>query len=72
MIFYDFYEKVKNITRELNKRSAGKDYENYSGRFPEGVQKDEIQQWRQARSRPGEMETLNMMLREKCNLWKQI
>ena len=37
----------------------------YSSRFPEGVQKEEIQQGRQARSRPGEKETLNIMLREK-------
>ena len=34
--------------------------ENYSGRFPEGVQKEEIQQWRQARSRPREKETRNI------------
>ena len=30
-----------------------------------GGQKEEIQQWRQARSRPGEKETLNIMLRER-------
>ena len=41
-----------------------KKHENYSGRFPEGVNKEEIQQWRQARARPGEKETLNIMLRE--------
>ena len=34
---------------------------NYSGRFPKGVQKEEIQQWR---SRPGEKETLNITLRK--------
>ena len=33
--------------------------------FPMGVQKEEIQQWRQARLRPGEKESLNIMLREK-------
>ena len=40
-------------------------YESYSSRFLEGVQKDEIQQWRQAQSEPGEKDTLNIMLREK-------
>ena len=39
-------------------------HENYTRRFPEGVQKEKIQQWRQARSWPGEKETLNIMLRE--------
>ena len=38
---------------------------NYSSRFPEGVEKEEIQQWRQARSRPAEKKTLNIMLKEK-------
>ena len=38
---------------------------NYSSRFPEGLQKEEIQQWWQARSRPGEQETHNIKLREK-------
>ena len=28
---------------------------------------DEIQQWRQAQSRPGEKETLNIVLKEKEN-----
>ena len=42
-------------------------HENYSRRFPEGVHKEEIQQWRQARSRPGEKETLNIMSREKLS-----
>ena len=45
--------------------STTKKDENYSGRFPEGVQKEEIQQWRQARSRPGEKETINITLRTK-------
>ena len=36
-VVYDFCEK-KNITRGLKKGSLTKDYENYSGRFPEGVQ----------------------------------
>ena len=66
---YDFYKKSKNKrTRGLEKWSLAKKYEkyeNYSGRFPEGVHKEEIQQWRLARSRPGEKETLNIMLREK-------
>ena len=46
MIFYDFYKTLhKNIrTRGLKKGSAAKKHENYSGRFPEGVQKEEIQQ----------------------------
>ena len=34
-------------------------------RFPIGVQREEIQQWRQARSRPRDKEALNIMLREK-------
>ena len=34
-------------------------------RFPEGTPKEEIQQWRQAQLRPGEKETLNIMLSEK-------
>ena len=45
--------------------------ENYSGRFPEGVPKKEIQQWRQARSRPGEKETHNTKLREKGKTGKK-
>ena len=45
---------------------------NYSSRFPEGVQKEEIQQWRQAQPRPGEKEALNIMLREMDKLGKVI
>ena len=42
MILYDFYEEVKKISaRGLKKGSARK---NFTRRFPEGVQKDEIQQ----------------------------
>ncbi len=37
---------------------------NFGSRFPEGVQKKEIQQWRQARSRPGEKEPLNIMKKQ--------
>ena len=49
----------------------GRKYEDYSGRFPEEIQKEEIQQWRQARSRPGEKETHNIKSREKNNMcWK--
>ena len=33
--------------------------------FQGGQQKEEIQQWRQARSRPEETQTLNIMLKEK-------
>ena len=39
--------------------------EKYYRRFPEGVQKEEIQKRRQARSQPGEKETPNIMLRDK-------
>ena len=39
--------------------------------FPRWFQKEEIQQWRQARLRPGEKETLNIMLRGKM-IEKQI
>ena len=35
-----------------------------NGHFPSGVQEEEIQQWRQAWSRPREKETINIMLRE--------
>ena len=34
-----------------------------NSRFPEGFQKEQIQQWRKGRSRPREKETLNIMLR---------
>ena len=37
----------------------------HSAHSPKRVQKEEIQQWRQARSRPRGKETLNIMLREK-------
>ena len=48
MIFYDFCEKhQKSILPGGFKRGqqlkAVKKHENYSGRFPEGVQKEEIQ-----------------------------
>ena len=60
-----FMKNFKKYTYQgLKKGSAAKKRENYSGRFPGGVQKDEIQQWRQARSRPEEKETLNIILRE--------
>ena len=36
--------------------------------FSRGGPKEEIQQWRQGRSRPGEKETFNIMLREKYGL----
>ena len=68
---YEFLEEVKKITyqgaytRDSQLKARIK-HENYSGRFPEGLQKAKIQQWRQARSRTGEKETLNIMLREKC------
>ena len=65
MNLHAFYEKSQKIfTRGLKKGSAAKKHENYSGSFPEGVQKEEIQQWRQARSRPREKETHNIKLRE--------
>ena len=46
------------------KRFSGTHHENYSSRLPEGVQKEEIQKWLEAPPRPGEKETLNIMLRE--------
>ena len=61
-----FMKKIKkHSTRGLKKGFSAKKRENYSGRFPEAVQKEEIQQWRQARSRPGKKETHNIKLREK-------
>ena len=62
MIFYDIYEKSQKNTLPGGFKRGPR--EKYNRRFPEGVQKEEIQQWRQARSRPGEKETLNIMLRE--------
>ena len=50
-ILYYLFEHASNMLKTCL---------NYSGRFPEGVQKEEIQQWRQAQSRPGEKETLNI------------
>ena len=44
----------------LSKVVFFRSYENYISRFPEGVQKKEIQQWRQARSRPGEKDALKI------------
>ena len=67
MIFYDFYKKVKDIltngalTRGPQLKSSKK-HENYSGRFPEWVQKEEIQQWRQARHGQEKKETRNIKL----------
>ena len=58
----DFMGKSKKYVPGSLKRGS---WLNYSGRFPEGVQKVEDKQWRQARSRPGENETLNIMLRGK-------
>ena len=45
MVPHDFFE-VKKVPSyvEVKKGSVGKKYENYSGRYPEGVQKEEIQQ----------------------------
>ena len=52
------------ICQVLSKGSFLKTCLNYSSCFPEGVPKEEIKQWRRARSRPGEKETLNIMLME--------
>ena len=64
-----FIKKTQNDipNRGLKTGSLAKKYENYSGRFPEGIPTKEIQQCRQARSRPVEKETLNIMLREKMS-----
>ena len=67
MIFYHLY-----FERGFSGGFQVKVYENYSGRFPEGVQQEEIQQWRQAWSRPGKKETLNIMLRENRKGFKSI
>ena len=48
-----------------------KSWLNYSSRFPEGVSKKESQQWWQARPRPWEKETLNIMLGKKAR-YKQL
>ena len=63
MIHYNFYEN-KNQESTLPGGFKRGPHENYSRRFPEGVQKEEIQQWRQSRLRSGEKETLNIMLGE--------
>ena len=44
MNFDDLYEKSKKTTRGIKKGFLAKKHENYSGRFPEGIQKEEIQQ----------------------------
>ena len=45
MFFYDLYYKSQKIPAwGLKKGSLAKKYENYNGRFPEGVHKEEIQQ----------------------------
>ena len=62
MNFYDFNKKGQKNTLPGGLQMGPR--EKNSRRFPEGVQKEEIQQWRQAPSRPGEEETLNIVLRE--------
>ena len=42
MIFYDFYEKSKEITRPGGLKRGPR--EKYNRRFPEGGQKEQIQQ----------------------------
>ena len=59
---------LSGIVKSLERFKKQKNHENYSSRFPEGVQKQEIQQWRQVRSRPGQKEILNIMLREEEDL----
>ena len=65
-IFGDFYDcnekRQKGTLPGVLKRSP---HEKYSRRIPERVQTEEIQESRQARSRPADKETLNTMLREK-------
>ena len=61
--FYHFYERSQQQKLPAGLKRCP--HKNYSGRFPEGGKKEEIQQWRQARSRSGEKETLNIMLRKK-------
>ena len=61
--FLDLYEESQKSTLPGGLERGPR--ENYNRRFPEGVQKEEIQRWRQARPRPGKKETLNIMLREK-------
>ena len=63
MIFYDFYETNQEST--LPGAEKGVRTKTTPAVFPMGVQKEEIQQWRPARSRPGEMEAINIMLIEK-------
>ena len=48
----------------LSKESFFETWLEYNSRFPEGVKKEVTQKWRQARPRPGEKETLNIVLRE--------
>ena len=63
MILPDFYETSQESTLPGGLKRGP--HQKYTRRFPEGVPKEGIQQWRQARSRPGEKETLNIMLRGK-------
>ena len=57
---YLFKVFIQVLSESLFLRS----HENYSSRSFEGVPKQGIQQWRQVRSRPGDKESLNIMLRE--------
>ena len=71
MVFYYLYETSQKSTLLGGLKRGPR--EKYNRSFPEGVQEEKIQQWRQARSRPGEKEeTLNIMLRENANQHKQI
>ena len=65
MIFYGFYETNRNNTLAGGLKRGPR--EKYNRRFTEYVQKEEIQQWRQARSRSEEKKTLNIVLRERKN-----
>ena len=62
MILYDFCEQIQKSTLPGGFKRGPHEKKQ---RFSEGVQKEEIQQWRHTRSGPGEKETLNIMLREK-------
>ena len=62
-MFYDCDEKSQKDTLPGGLKKGP--HENYTRRFPEGVLKEETQQWRQARSPLGEKETLNIIWREK-------
>ena len=61
-----FIRHIKKTARgEQMKQGVSNKPENYSSRFPKGIQTEEIQPLRQTRSWPGGKETLNIFWGDK-------